>query len=152
MRPNKRNASLIVAVSLLSAMSTVCFAALGGDLTSIQADQTRMRARREVTQAARYSMHEMRTESGIRVREFVSPAGKVFGVSWQGPTRPDMQQLLGSYYDEYTRSLPVRRVHGPVTIQTGNAILQSGGHQQALFGRAYVPDLVPDGVRLEEIQ
>ncbi len=149
MRPNKRNAFLIVC---LGALSTACFAALGGDLASIQADQTQMRARREVAQAARYSMHEMRTESGIMVREFVSPAGKVFGVSWQGPTRPDMQQLLGSYYDEYRRTLPTRRTHRPITIQTGNVILQSGGHQRALFGRAYIPELIPDGVRLEEIQ
>lgn len=149
MRSSKRNGLLIV---FLSAVSTVCFAALGGDMASIQADQTQMRARREVTQAARYSIHEMRTESGIMVREFVSPAGKVFGVSWQGPTRPDMQQMLGSYYDEYKQTLPTHRVHGPITIQTGNVILQSGGHQRALFGRAYVPELVPDGVRLAEIQ
>lgn len=146
----KRNPYL--AVVCLTMLSASCFAVLGGDSASVQVDQAHMRAQRQVTQGAGYVLHEMQTETGIVVREFVSAEGKVFGVAWEGPLRPDMQQLLGSYYDEFTRNAPTRRVHGPLTIQTSNMVLQSGGHQRALTGRAYIPAMVPAGVRIEEIK
>jgi hypothetical protein len=146
----KRNPhSVVVFLTMLSAS---CFAVLGGDSTSIQTDQAHMRAQRQVTQSAGYVVHELQAESGTVVREFVSAEGKVFAVAWEGPLRPDMQQLLGSYYGEFTRSAPARRVHGPLTIQTSNMVLQSGGHQRALTGRAYIPAMVPAGVRIEEIK
>lgn len=137
---------------VLSVFSCSAFAALGGDATSIQADQVHMRAQRRVIQNAAYTVHEMQTESTTVVREFVSPQGKVFGITWQGPTRPDLQQMLGNYYSEFAAARPMRRVHGPVTIRTQNLIIQSGGHMRALTGRAYVPAMVPADVRLEDIK
>ena len=137
---------------VLSVFSCSAFAALGGDASSIQADQAHMRAQRRVIQNAAYTVHEMQTESTTVVREFVSPQGKVFGITWQGPTRPDLQQMLGSYYSEFAAARPTRRVHGPVTIRTQNLIIQSGGHMRALTGRAYIPAMVPADVRLEDIK
>ena len=137
---------------LISAFSYSAFAALGGDVSSIQADQAHMRAQRRVIQNAAYSVHEMQTDSTTVVREFVSPEGKVFGLSWQGATRPDLQQMLGNYYSEFALSRPTRRLHGPVTIRTQNLVIQSGGHMRALAGRAYVPAMVPADVRLEDIK
>jgi hypothetical protein len=137
---------------IVSAFSYSAYAALGGDVTSIQADQAHMRAQRRVIQNAAYSVHEMQTDSSTVVREFVSPEGKVFGISWQGPTRPDLQQMLGNYYSEFAAARPVRRMHGPVTIRTQNLVVQSGGHMRALTGRAYVPAMVPADVRLEDIK
>ncbi|HKT23755.1 MAG TPA: DUF2844 domain-containing protein [Terriglobales bacterium] len=137
---------------VLSALSCSAFAALGGDVSSIQADQAHMRAQRRVVQNAAYTVHEMQTESATVVREFVSPDGKVFGISWQGPTRPDLQQMLGNYYSEFAASRPTRRMHGPVTIRTQNLIIQSGGHMRALTGRAFVPAMVPADVRVEDIK
>jgi hypothetical protein len=133
-------------------MSCSTFAALGGDVSSIQADQAHLRAQRRVIQGSAYSVHEMQTDSTTVVREFVSPAGKVFGVSWQGPTRPDLQQVLGDYYSEFAQMAPTRRKHGPVTIRTPNLVIHSGGHMRALTGRAYVPAMVPADVRPEDIK
>jgi hypothetical protein len=132
--------------------SVSCFAALGGDVTSIQADQAHMRAQRQMRQATGYAVHEMTLESGNVVHEFVSPDGKVFGVAWGGQSRPDLKQLLGSYYDEYRSNAPTRLTHHPVTIRTGDLVVQFGGHQRALTGRAYLPALIPSGVRIEEIK
>jgi hypothetical protein len=111
-----------------------------------------MRAQRQVTQNSGYAVHEMRAETGTAVREFVSAEGKVFGVAWAGPVRPDLQQLLGSYYEEYQKSAPTRRAHHPVSIQTPNMVIQFGGHPRAITGRAYIPGMVPPGVRVEEIR
>src|SRR3954447_6825055 len=149
--PTARGSLLSFALVLLS-FSASGFAALGGDVSSVQADQAHMRAQRRVTQTPTYSLHEMQAQSGTVVREFVSPQGKVFGVTWHGSSVPDLQQLLGSYYAEFIHAAPVRRSHGPVSIQTPNFIIQSGGHQRALAGRAYIPEMLPDGVRAGEIQ
>ena len=111
-----------------------------------------MQASRRLVPAPGYSVHEMQTTTGVLVREFVSSQGKVFAVSWQGPVRPDLQQLLGSYYDEYAHNAPTRRSHGPITIETPNIVIQFGGHQRMLTGRAYLPNLLPDGVALEGVR
>jgi len=144
-----QHASFLAAVFVLSGCA---FASLGGDLSSVQDDQAHMRAQRRVIQSTAYSIHEMQVDTGTTVREFVSPQGKVFGVSWQGPVRPDLQQVLGSYYQEFVRAAPTRRVRGPVTIETPNLVIQSGGHMRALTGRAYVPAMVPSTVKTEEIK
>jgi len=137
---------------LIAIFSCSAFAALGGDITSIQADQAHMRAQRRVIQNTAYSVHEMQIESTTVVREFVSPEGKVFGISWQGSARPDLQQMLGSYYSEFAQAAPTRRLRGPVTIHTPNLVIQSGGHMRALAGRAYIPAMVPAKVRFEDIK
>jgi hypothetical protein len=145
----KRNIFVLI-IAFFASVS--CFAALGGDVSSVEADQAHMRAQRQVTQTNAYSVHEMKAESGTMVREFVSPAGKVFAVSFAGRMRPDLRQLLGSYYEEYAQNAPTRRTFHPVTIETPNMVVQFGGHVGALTGRAYVPGMVPQGVRIEEIR
>ena len=138
--------------AFLFILSTSCFAALGGDVSSVVADQAQMKAQRRITQTTAYSVHEMQSQTGPTVREFVSPQGKVFGVAWQGQTLPNFQQVLGSYYGEFGKNAPRRRTHGPITVQTPNLVIQSGGHMRALTGRAYVPAMMPNGVKVDEIK
>jgi hypothetical protein len=128
------------------------FGALGGDASSIANDQVHMKGSLRVVQAAAYTMHEIQAPTGTAVRQYVSPAGKVFGVAWQGPFKPDLQQVLGNYYQQYVAAARERRGRGPVTIQVPGLVVQSGGHQRSFVGRAYVPEMLPDGVRLEEIK
>lgn len=132
--------------------SAPSFAALGGDVSSVLADQSQMKAQRRVTRMTAYSIHELQSQTGTTVREFVSPEGKVFGVAWQGQSLPNFQQVLGSYYDQFIQNAPRQRKHGPVTIQTPGLVLQSGGHMRALTGRAYVPEMVPSSVKVDEIR
>jgi hypothetical protein len=117
-------------------------ASLGGDITTVQADQMRM--------------HEIQAPNGVAVREFVSPAGKVFGVAWQGTTHPDLRQVLGTYFDQFRQAVQTERSrhpgHGPLSIQTPGLVVQLGGHMRAFAGRAYVPQMMPTGVRAEEIR
>ena len=129
-----------------------CLAALGGDVNSVLSDQAQMKAQRRVTQMSAYSVHEMQSQTGMTVREFVSPEGKVFGVAWQGQTLPNFQQVLGTYYDQFIKNAPRQRAHGPVTIHTPGLVVQSGGHMRALTGRAYVPEMMPSGVNADDIK
>jgi hypothetical protein len=129
-------------------------AALDGPVTSIDVDQTHMKAQRLSKAQAGYTVHEMTVPSGTVVREFVATGGdRVFAVSWQGPFMPDLQQLLGSHFAEFTASAAQ---HGPARGALGvnrpELVVHSGGHMRAFSGFAYVPALVPEGVRIEDLQ
>lgn len=132
------------------------FGALGGDITSVEADRAKMEATLQTTSTQLYTVHEMHTANNVTVREFVSPAGKVFGVAWKGASRPDMKQLLGAYFDAYTQAEQKQKAErvgrGPLLIQQPGFVLQMSGHMRALAGRAYIPQLVPAGVQVEEVR
>src|ERR1700761_911288 len=78
------------------------WAALGGDITSVQSDQIHMQGTIRTTAKGSYAVHEIQSSAGTVVREYVASTGtstgKVFAVAWQGPYKPDMRQLLGTYF------------------------------------------------------
>ena len=131
-------------------------ASLGDNEASVQTDAQHLRASARVTQRANYSVHEMQSTAGTTVREYVSPQGKVFGVSWQGPVRPDLQQLLGSYYQRAVQIVQSgtlqRSGRHPFSVSEPDLVVQMGGHPRAFSGRAYVPNLVPSDVTAQEIR
>ncbi len=140
-------------LTLLLALSGPAAAALGGSEASIAADQAQMKATRRIVAAPRYTVHEIQTASGTVVREYVSAQGQVFAVAWQGPFLPDLQQVLGSHFAEYTAAARSKRVgHGSLMVSQPGLVVQSGGHMRAFSGRAYVPQLLPADVTVDEIR
>jgi hypothetical protein len=131
-------------------------AALGGDAVSAQADQVRLRAAVKTTQTGSYTVQEMQAPSGTVVREYVSPAGKVFAVAWRGPFLPDLHQILGASFDTFTHAVQAQKWrrpgHGPVAVRQPGLVVLSGGHPRNYFGKAYLPELLPQGVSAEEIR
>jgi hypothetical protein len=131
-------------------------ASLGGDATTVQADQAKMQSTLRSTSSNSYTLHEMETPAGVTVKEYVSPAGKVFAVTWQGAVHPDLRQLLGSYFAPYVQAVEAqkaeRRGRGPLVIQQAGLVVQITGHMRALRGKAYVPQMLPVGVRAEDLQ
>lgn len=140
--------ALLIALLALPAM-----AGLGGDASSVQKDAAQFKAELRSTQKQGYAVHEMQTSSGTLVREYVSPAGKVFAVSWQGPFMPDLQQLLGTYHDRFTAAAKNRKgVRGPLGINESDLVLVSAGHMRSYTGKAYLPQMLPEGVHADAIQ
>ncbi len=113
-------------------------------------------ALRQIVQRNAFSFHEMQSASGVVVREYLTSTGTVFGVTWQGPTIPDLRQLLGPYFDRYqqeaARLARTRLGHGPLVVDLGDVVVESGGHARAFSGRAYLPNRLPPGVRVDDIQ
>lgn len=146
----------LVTVGALVIAAMPSWASLGGDAASIQADQVHMQGSRRTMAAESYTVHEIQGDGGIMVREYVSPEGKVFAVAWHGPWMPDMRQILGSYFDQYARANQARSGttmrRGPVLIDEPGLVVQIGGHARAFAGKAYVPEMLPSGVRAENIQ
>lgn len=130
-------------------------AELGGNATSVQNDNNQLHAAMRATVSNGYTVHELQTESGIIVREYVSGAGKVFAVSWNGPVMPNLQQLLGQYFPAFSDAALARRnagIRGPIAVQQDDLVVQSGGRMRAYAGRAYVPSMMPPQVTIDEIQ
>ncbi len=138
--------------ALLLAAAAPAFATLGENVSTVQADQAHMRATVRMTKMSAYTMHELQSPNGTVVREFVSPAGTVFGVSWHGQSLPDLRQALGKYFDTYVQAMQKRAAHGPRIIQEQGLVVQVTGHQRSISGRAYLSDLLPQGVRPEDVR
>jgi hypothetical protein len=132
------------------------WASLGGDSASIQADQLQMRGTRQTIPAESYTVHEIQAATGVVVREYISRDGKVFGLAWHGPWPPDMRQLLGSYFEQYVQVAKAQSVsrmgRRPLMIDHPAFVVHLSGHPRAFAGMAYVPGILPPGVRAEEIQ
>jgi uncharacterized protein DUF2844 len=142
----------VVLVALVFPLSAL--AGLGGDAASVIADSAHLKGAMRITQAQAFAVHEIRVPSGTTVREFVSPAGKVFGVAWEGPFVPDMQQLMGSYFEQFQNAAARlnRSGHRSLSIDEPGLVVQAGGHMRSYVGRAYVPERVPQGVSPESIK
>jgi hypothetical protein len=150
--------SLLVTCAALVMLSTASpmWAALGGDAASIQADQIHMQGTRRMIAAESYTVHEIQGATGTVVREYVSADGKVFAVAWHGPWLPDMRQILGTYFEQYAQAVQSessgRMGRRPVKVEQPGLVVQIGGHIRAFAGRAYIPDTLPSGMRVEDIQ
>lgn len=147
----------VAAVFLISAVPFPAEASLGGTVASVQADQKTLHGTLQATtKSGAYTVQEVKSPNGVIVREYVSTAGQVFAVAWQGPIRPNMQQLLGSYFQTFKAATQVRSggrvLRGQVNIKQDGLVVQMGGHMRWLVGRAYVPSMVPATVQLEEIR
>ncbi len=138
------------------ALMCICGAAnavLGGKVATVAADQAQMKASLKVSSNGRFQVHELQADGGNVVREFVSPAGDVFGVAWSGRAMPQYSQLLGSYTDEITKAARTRRDHrAPLKIEEPGFVFSAFGAMRFYAGRAYIPSKVPAGVLPEEIK
>jgi hypothetical protein len=137
----------------LVAIPGLAMASLGGDVASVQADGVHLRGALAVREMPQYSRHEIAQANGTLVRQYVSPSGQVFAVSWQGPVVPELKQVLGAYFDQYVGAAKAARIRrAPIVIQDASLVVVAAGHPRAFSGRAYVPSLVPPGVDPEALQ
>ena len=151
-RSRWRNA-LLGAVALCAAVAALPVqAALGGSEATVEADRLQVQGTQRVLRLAAYTVHEMQAPSGTVVREYVSPAGTVFAVAWQGPSMPDLRQVLGTYFDRYVEAAAQRKARGPIAIEQPGLVVQSSGHMRAFVGRAYIPEALPPGVGADSIR
>ena len=135
------------------ALSPPSGAALGGNVASVQSDQVQMRATRQLANRAGFEVHELALASGTVVREFASTTGTVFAVAWQGPTQPDLRQLLGEHFPRLAVADPgAHRDHRALTLRYPDLVIESGGKMRSFAGRAYLPALVPAGLAVGDIR
>lgn len=141
-----------IATAILSAFALSARAELGGDATPADA-ATSSGIVRQMQRSELYNVQQIQLPTGVLVREYIAPTGKVFAVAWEGPVLPDLQQVLGSYFPQYLEAARSGQAgRGALTIQQPDLVVLSGGHMRAFFGKAYVPQLLPAGVGVGDIQ
>jgi hypothetical protein len=139
----------VLSSALLAAVLSPCMAtaALGEPETSMQSEVARLRGSIKVTPHANYKLHEIQLPSGTLVREFAGADGKVFAVAWNGPTVPNLREILGQYFDSYVTAAKARHSgHHHLQIRESDLVILAGGHMRAFSGLAYLPQALPSGV------
>ncbi len=131
-------------------------ATLGRNATSVQEDVAKMQGTLHTSSGNSFMLHEIQAPTGVAIKEYASPVGQVFAVTWKGPFHPDLRQLLGPYFDEYVQAVRTqraqRRGRGPILIQHAGLVVEVSGHLRSFTGRAYIPQQLPAGMHVEDIR
>jgi len=146
--------AVIAAASMMLLGTTPIWAALGKPVSSVAEDQKRLGGEvRTLSTTSGFAVHEISAADGTVVREYVSPAGEVFAVSWRGATRPNLVDLLGDHYPAFRDApRPAGHRHGPLVLRTDHLVVEMGGHMRDFHGRAYLPDRLPASVSAEAVR
>lgn len=103
--------------------------------------------------AAPYSVRQSVDANGVTIREYVLRDNVVFAFTWDGPVRPNMRALLGSYFANYVASGQGGvRGSGPLIEGNDDFRIESAGRLGRFFGMAWVPRLMPAGVRPGDLE
>lgn len=148
-----RAAACACLASCLAGLAMPASAALG-DIVSVRAPvvaasdtsaaQTLLGGAVRVTQSV--------DAGGTRLREYSATAsGKVFAYTWQGPSAPNLDTLLGRYVADYQSGAVALHVSGrdglhAARVDTPSVIVESGGLMRSYVGRAWLPGALPAGV------
>ncbi len=130
-------------------------ATLGEREDSVASDEGTLSGKRvSATVANSFRVKQIDADS-VSVREYISPTGVVFAITWRGLIHPDLIPLLGTYAKEYESALQRaarrpgrRRLH----VETNRVVVEKWGQMRNLQGRAYIPALIPAGVTIDEIK
>ena len=130
-------------------------AALGGAYESVLADRAHLAAKLSSSPAATHTVHALTMTNGGVAREYARPDGGVFAITWRGPARPDLRQLLGGYFDTFQADNAPRggrRARKPLAVNRAEIVVQTGGHPGAFWGVAYLPRMTPAGFAARDLR
>ena len=155
-----RRRSTFAARGLAAALAGLCTlavaparATLGEDLSSVETDRLQLQATAHHVNHGFYTVHEIATPNGVLVREYASPAGQVFAVTWHGPFMPNLRQVLGVHFDELGKAQEKSRGGlGHASARTDKVAYVSNGRLRSFHGSAYLIHGLPSGVSLNDIQ
>ena len=133
--------------------ANVASATLGEPESSVAAETQLNRASIKRIDLGVYRIQEMQTPWGTRLREYSGPDGKIFAVTWKGPVIPNLRQELGSHFDEFSAgAVAAKGTRKHLEVRQSDLVVESAGHMRAYHGRAYLPQAVPSGVSVGDLQ
>lgn len=134
-----------LATAAMALISLPAFATLGDDSASVTADQTALQATMTTSTKPDYTDYALTLANGIIVHEFVNSANQVFEVTWNGKgMRPDMKQILGSYFSHFGAPEKERRPTRRHADRIGaNYEMHSAVHNRIFSGTAHIPSMIP---------
>jgi hypothetical protein len=135
---------------------TPVWAALGQSVASVERDRAAMGGKGQSKAGKGYSIETIAV-AGMTIKEYVSSDGIVFAVAWRGTGAPDLPLLFGSYIDEYREGLTALqnrkpRIRRPMVLKTAHLVVERAGNTRSMWGRAFIPALLPATISPEDIQ
>ena len=150
----ERRATRLLGLCVAALWTVNAHAALGGDAASVASDAARLGSAPSSASQPLYTRLQIDDRSGVRLREFLGLDGVVFAVSWSGPVQPDLQPLLGTHYADYAAAQAAVQRPGlrrELRLTLPGAVVETGGHLRAYAGRAYLPQRIPAGITLADL-
>ena len=125
-------------------------------MATVEGDPAAMGVQRQSSAGQGYSIETV-TVAGMTIKEYVSSNGIVFAVAWRGTGAPDLPRLFGSYFDEYREGLTAfqnrnPRIRRPMVLKTAHLVVERAGHSRSMWGRAFIPALLPATISPDDIQ
>jgi hypothetical protein len=149
--PNKITPLFQMAFALSLAASASCYAQLGSTFSAARSpDAVVHRA-----QGGLLNYRETTDANGIVVHQYVDSNGTVFAVTWRGPAMPDVQSLLGTYFQRFasgaSASAGEAGLHA-ARVADGDLIVENQVRLREFSGRAWLVSALPAGVSTADIQ
>jgi hypothetical protein len=152
---------ILIAFVLVLSIVDHADASLGGKADTIETDRKAFQGRLgrviHPSENSDLSIHEINRD-GTTIREYALPDGTVFAVTWRGITQPDLSVLLGKLYPEYEKAISTQagsgiRRHSRTSrvIRSKNMVIEHAGHMRDVRGKAYLPNLMPEGIEPKDI-
>lgn len=155
----------LILLSLVCERPQAANAALGGSAGSVASDARVLGAVMVSHSSAAasnapslnvYAVERLATPSGIKVNEYVGADGRVFAVSWRGMRPPDLTVLMGAYFRQYrdaaeTGGLTALGLHH-ASVRASDVEVETAGHMRDMWGRAWLPAMLPPAVDEQEIR
>lgn len=99
------------------------------------------------------NVFQLKLASGTQIKEFVNAENIVVAVTWQGPTLPNLQTLLGEHFQTFSnRPVAHSANHRSAELRTDDLVVQSHGQMRNFAGKAYLPKLMPAGFTADQIK
>ncbi len=146
----------LIMLLLLAVIPRESAAALGEHESSSEKDRKHFHGfRQQVNESGSYVLNIISTEANV-IREYSNPNGMIFAVTWRGFSHPDLTTLLGAHWAEFNTQHNLDSNRHPqgkriLKMDTSTIKYEEGGRMGSVYGRAYIPSLVPDGVSPEEL-
>lgn len=145
--------SLTLAAVLIQGLPQPARAALGGSADSVETDRLSMKGLIRPAVVGALKKRELQLPSGTVVTEYLNQGGSVYAVTWQGPTLPNLRQVLGNYFTNLQAAAKTPIVHHRVVrVESPDVVIESTGKMRAFSGRAWIPALLPSGVSPADIR
>ncbi|CAB3804485.1 hypothetical protein LMG28688_05987 [Paraburkholderia caffeinitolerans] len=95
---------------------------------------------------------------GTHFNEYIATRnGQIFAYTWQGPTPPDLDALLGRYAADWHSGATALHAAGrdslhAARVDTPTVVVESGGQMRSYIGRAWLPAALPAGITEGDLQ
>jgi Protein of unknown function (DUF2844) len=132
------------------------WAQLGDKTSTIDqlASKTKLSVKPVVTQK-NYTIHEL-SDGVLTIKEYANKDGRIFAITWDGLSHPDLALLLGSYFEDFSQSVTHGgRPYGRTSqseVRGEHVSVLKWGQMRSAHGKAYLHDELPQGLTIENIE